>query len=197
MLLFKNKRKNDCFASLILTFNFVMKLPNYLFLCVLYLILLNFQNLIAKQNINYYLQEAYKNNPSINEQNNFIKINKLQKDLDYAQNSGFQVYLSANYLFAPYFNNSNGIISTNPDQAAIGYDAGITNGGLYSALFNVEKNIFNSPLKNALAQQRLIYDSSTKSNIELLKRDIKKQVIDQYLQTYLSFSLFYITNELI
>ncbi len=197
MLLFKNKRENDFFVFLILTLNFVMKLPNYLFLCVLCLVLLNFQNLVAKQNINYYLQEAYKNNPSINEQNNFMKINKLQKDLDYAQNSDFQVYLSANYLFAPYFNNSNGIINTNPDQTAIGYDVGITNGGLYSALFNVEKNIFNNPLKNALSQQRLIYDSSTKNNIELLKRDIKKQVIDQYLQSYLSDSLYKITNELI
>lgn len=68
-----------------------------------------------------------------------LRINSLQRDLDYAQTSGFQMYLSANYLFVPYFNNSGGIITSNPDQNAIGYDIGLTNGGLYSAQFNIEK----------------------------------------------------------
>ena len=58
--------------------------------------------------------------------------------------------ITGDYLFAPYFNNNGNLITTNPDPNAIGYDVGITNGGLYSALINVDKNIFNGHLLNAL-----------------------------------------------
>ncbi len=153
-------------------------------------------NLFAQYNLEFYLNAAYQNNPAIIEQQNLISINKLQVDLDYAKNSGFQMYLSANYLFAPYFNNSGGIITANPDANAIGYDVGITNGGLYSVQFNVEKNIFNGALTDALTNQRIISESTARNNIELLKRDLRKQVTDQYLQTYLSYQLYNMTKEL-
>ncbi len=154
-------------------------------------------NLFAQRSLDYYLNEAYQNNPAINEQQNFIRINSLQRDLDYAQTSGFQMYLSANYLFVPYFNNSSEIITSNPDQNAIGYDIGLTNGGLYSAQFNIEKNIFNGALSDALTKQRLIAENSANNNIELLKRDLPKQVTDQYLQTFLSYQLYKMSDELI
>jgi len=154
-------------------------------------------NLFAQRSLGYYLNEAYQNNPAINEQQNFIRINSLQRDLDYAQTSGFQMYLSANYLFVPYFNNSSGIITSNPDQNAIGYDIGLTNGGLYSAQFNIEKNIFNGALSDALTKQRLIAENSANNNIELLKRDLRKQVTEQYLQTFLSYQVYKMSDELI
>lgn len=154
-------------------------------------------NLFAQNSLDFYLKTAYKNNPAINEQNNLVTINNLQNDLDAAQTSGFQMYLSANYLFAPYFNNSSGIITSNPNPNSVGYDIGLTNGGLYSAQFNIEKNIFNGALKDALTKQRLIAENSANNNIELLKRDLRKQVNDQYLQTFLSNQLYKMTDELI
>lgn len=170
----------------------VLKMKKYIIITML----LFSANLFAQNNLEFYLNAAYQNNPAIIEQQNIISINKLQRDLDYAQNSGFQMYLSANYLFAPYFNNKGGIITANPDANAIGYDVGITNGGLYSAQFNVEKNIFNSALTDALTYQRTISESTAKNNIGLLKRDLRKQVTDQYLQTYLSYQLYNMTREL-
>lgn len=166
-----------------------------IFILVLFITITDNQ-IFAQKKLDYYLNAAYQNNPSIKEQINSIRINQLQRDLDYAQNSGFQIYLSANYLFAPYFNNSSGLISTNPDPNAIGYDAGITNGGLYSAQFNIEKNIFNGALNDALTKQRIITENTAKNNIELIKRDLRKQVTDQYLQTYLSYQLYNMTREL-
>lgn len=163
---------------------------------LLLLIILFSSEIFAQNNIDFYLSAAYQNNPAIIEQQNIISINKFQKDLDYAQNFGFRIYLSANYLFAPYFNNSSGLISTNPDPNAIGYDIALTSGGLYSAQLNIEKNIFNSALTDALSRQRVITESAAKNNIELLKRDLRKQVTDQYLQTYLSYQLYNLTNEL-
>lgn len=154
-------------------------------------------NLFAQRNLEFYIITAYQNNPSINEQQNLLRINSLQRDLDYAQTSGFQMYLSANYLFVPYFNNSGGIITSNPDQNAIGYDIGLTNGGLYSAQFNIEKNIFNGALNDALSNQRIISENKIKNDIELLKTDLSKQVTDQYLQSYLSHQLYNMTTELI
>lgn len=162
----------------------------------LLLIILFSSDFLAQNNLDFYLSAAYQNNPAIIEQQNTISINKLQRDLDYAQNSGFQMYLSANYLFAPYFNNSSGLITTNPDPNAIGYDIALTSGGLYSAQFNIEKNIFNGALTDALSRQRAITESAVINNIELLKRDLRKQVTDQYLQTYLSYQLYNLTNEL-
>lgn len=152
---------------------------------------------LAQRNLEFYLTAAYQNNPSIKEQQDFIRINNLQRDLDYAQTSGFQMYLSANYLFVPYFNNSSGIITSNPDQNAIGYDIGLTNGGLYSVQFNIEKNIFNGALTDALTKQRLIAENLAKTNIELLKRDLQKQVTEQYLQTFLFYQLYKMSDELI
>lgn len=164
---------------------------------ILILLILFTTNLLAQKNLEFYLSSAYQNNPEINEQKNLISINNLQKDLDFAQTSGFQMYLSADYIFVPYFNNSSGIITTNPDQNAIGYDIGLTNGGLYSAQFNIEKNIFTGALSDVLTKQRLIAEKSYNNNIALLKRDLRKQVTDQYLQTFLSHQLYKMTNELI
>ncbi len=153
-------------------------------------------SLFAQKNLEYYLLKAFENNPSIVEQRNQIQINDLQKDLDYAQNSAFQISLSSNYLFVPYFNNNGGIITTNPDPNAVGYDIGLTNGGLYSAQINIDKNIFNGVLTDALADQRRIQEQSIKNNVVLLKREINKQVTDQYLQSYLSLKLYEMTEEL-
>ncbi|AFH47888.1 Hypothetical protein IALB_0176 [Ignavibacterium album JCM 16511] len=168
----------------------------FILLIIIFFLSLLCNKSFAQRNLEFYLNTAYQNNPAINEQQNLIRFNNLQRELDYAQNSGFNMYLSANYLFVPYFNNSGGIITTNPDANAIGYDIGLTNGGLYSAQFNIEKNIFNGALNDALSNQRMISENKIKNDIELLKRELHKQVTDQYLQTYLSYQLYKMTNEL-
>ncbi len=162
---------------------------------IFYSVLLSI-NLFAQNNLDYYIGKAIENNPSLIELINQIQINDLQKDLDFAQNSALQISLSSNYLFVPYFNNNNGIITTNPDPNAIGYDIGITNGGLYSTQLNINKNIFNGAVNEAIANQRTIQNESISNNIELLKREITKQVTYQYLQSYLFLKLYEMTNEL-
>lgn len=153
-------------------------------------------NLFGQKNLDYFINNVIKNDASLNELKNQLQINKLQKDLDYAQSSGFQIYLTGNYLFAPYFNNGGRIINTSPDPNAIGYDVGITNGGFYSAQVNVDKNIFNGAFVDALSSQRMIFEEATNNNISLMKRELIKQITDQYLQTYLSFKLYKKSDEL-
>lgn len=161
------------------------------------LFLISTQSLLAQNDLNFYLKKAYENSPALKELKNLKTVAKLQNDSNYSQNFAYRVYLSADYLFAPYFNNNGKIISSNPDPKAIGYDAGVTNGGLYSAQFNIEKNIFNSALRDALTKQRFIAENSANNNIKLLERDLRKQVTDQYLQTFLSYQLYKLSDELI
>lgn len=110
-------------------------------------------SLTAQNNLQFYLNTAKQNSPTLKENTNLLRINELNKSLNESQYMLPQISLTSNYLFAPYFNNNGKIISANPDPNAIGYDAGITNGGLYSAQINIEKNIFNGGFTAALQNQ--------------------------------------------
>lgn len=151
----------------------------------------------AQSDLQFYLNAAFQNNPVMKENSNLIRIGELDKSLTQAQYSLPQISLTSNYLFAPYFNNNGKIVSANPDPNAIGYDAGITNGGLYSAQINVEKNIFNGGLKNALEKQIAIQQEQYKYNYELEQRNLQKQITEQYLSAYKSLMLYNLSKEIL
>jgi outer membrane protein TolC len=165
--------------------------------CGLILILFPFNLIFGQTNLNYFINQAINNSPVINNYNNLGLINNLQKQLDEAQNSAFKVYLTGNYLFAPYFNNNGHLVTTNPSPEAIGYDVSITNGGQYSALLNVDKNIFNGGLLDALQRQRNIEGKTYKNKTEEEEHSLRKQVTDQYLNTYQSLELYNISKEIL
>lgn len=144
----------------------------------------------GQYNLNYFLKTAEKNSPVIKVYNNSFAINELQWKINKARNTSFQVSATGNYLFAPYFNNNGHLLSTSPGPGAYGYDVGITNGGLYSALLNIDKNILNGPMLNALEQHRNVSDKRLKNKIAVAKHSLRKQVTDQYI-TALKSLLFY------
>ena len=137
--------------------------------------------LFAQYNLNHFVNKAFNNSPVLKDYQNLGQINNLQSRFDEAENSAIQVSLTANYLFAPYFNNNGKLLSTNPDPNAIGYDASITNGGLYSTQINFEKYIFNSGLMNALNLQRATLNKSYENKSSEEKHALRKAVTDQYL----------------
>lgn len=151
----------------------------------------------AQHSLDYFLNKGINNAPSLTEYRNLQDINNIQRELNTAENSAFNVFLSADYLFAPYFNNNGNLISTSPDPKAIGYDIGITNGGLYSAQINVEKNIFNGGLIDALQNQNTIQGEQYNYSYKLEKHNLEKQIIDQYLSSYKSFLLFELSKEIV
>ena len=150
----------------------------------------------AQYNLNYFIDKAMNNSPVVKDFGNLYLINNLQKKLDYAQNSAFQVYLSSNLLFSPYFNNNGVLFTPNPDPNAIGYDAAVTNGGLYSAQINLEKNIFNGGLLNALNAQRQAQGESYNNKTKEEKHSIEKQVTDQYLNTLQYLQLYRLSKSI-
>ena len=163
---------------------------------LLFLLLFLSKLVFCQYNLDHFINEALNNSPQIKNYSSLFLINDLQKKLDEAQNSAFQVYLTGDYLFAPYFNNNGKLISTNPDPKAIGYDAGITNGGEYSALLNVDKNIFNGPLLDALKEQRNIQGKGFENKLDEEKHSLRKQVTDQYLSALQYLHIYNLEKEI-
>ena len=159
---------------------------------ICFIIICSANLLFAQYNLDYFVNKALINSPVLKDYQNLGQINNLQSQLDEAENSAFKVSLTADYLFAPYFNNNGKILSTNPDPKAIGYDVGITNGGLYSTQINFEKNIFNGGVLDALRMQRANLNKSYENRSGEEKHALKKEVTDQYLsalQAQLLYSL--------
>jgi outer membrane protein TolC len=151
----------------------------------------------AQYNIDYFVEKAMQNSPVLKDYQNSILSNNLQSNLNEAENSAFKIFLSADYLFAPYFNNNGQLISTNPDPQAIGYDVGITNGGLYSAQLNVEKNILNGGLLDALQNQNKLQNKQYSYSYDLEKHNLQKQITDQYLTSYKSLLLYELSKDIV
>jgi outer membrane protein TolC len=140
--------------------------------------------LIAQHNLDYYLGEAFKNNPALNEYENLIKMRELDNLLVDAEYIYPKVSLTSSFLFSPYFNNNGKLISISPEEQAIGYDVGITNGGLYSVLINVEKNIFNGYTVDAYNNQADLQIKTEENNIEILKHNLTRDITEQYLNAH-------------
>ena len=91
------------------------------------------------KNVAYFLNEGLKNNPSLIENNNLQQFFQIQNEIITAQNKKPQISFTADYLFVPTFFSNGRVISVtaNPSPKAFGYDAALTNGGLYAAQINL------------------------------------------------------------
>lgn len=154
-------------------------------LAILFIII--FQSNYAQQRtLSYYQNVAQTNSPEIKENINLQKFNLLQGDLIRAQFQKPQVNFTADYLFAPFFFNNGKLVSitSNPSSKAIGYDAALTDGGLYAAQIGVTKSVFNRKTINALLTQTTIENKSIQFNQTQLQHDLEKNVNDQYIAVY-------------
>ncbi len=151
----------------------------------------------SQNNLDYFLNKALNHSPVLKDYQNLGEINNLQFQLNEAANSAFKISLTADYLFAPYFNNNGKLLSTNPDPKAIGYDVGITNGGLYSTQINFEKNIFNGGVIDALRLQRKALNKSYKNNSDEEKHTLTKVVTDQYLSALQDQLLYTLSTDIV
>ncbi len=157
------------------------------YVVVVFFLLVQVQRCWAQEkSLGHFLTNAEENAPGLLENANLQKIGELQMNIIEAQNRAFQVSASSEVLVAPYFN-SNGRfldVTTNPSINAIGYDVGITNGGLYSAQVNITKNIFNKTIVENLLFQNRLANGSLALGREELARNLVKNVADLYVFTY-------------
>jgi hypothetical protein len=147
------------------------------------ILLLAITSTFAQYSLEYYSVKAVENSPALKESQSFQAVNQLQQKLNRAENSAFQVSLSGNYVFTPYFNNNGHLVTTDPSPQAVGYDINLYDGGLYSAQLNLERNILNGGLMKVLDHQIQLQDKNLLYSFELEKHTLQKQVADQYLNT--------------
>ena len=172
--------------------SFVKKIYQSFFSLMIFMALAN-----AQYNVQYFVERANANSPSMHAMQNESISNKLQAQRNDAENSATHVSLSAEYLFAPYFNNNRLYVSSNPDPDAIGYDIGITNGGLYSAQLNLEKSIFNFAAAGALEKTIQADNNTAEHGLKVEQHAITKQVTDLFLAAQQAQQLLIVSGEIL
>jgi len=138
----------------------------------------------SQNRLSEYIESARNNNPEIIRLQQQIKILELGKQSIRAMIQAPKGYLTSEIAITPYLNNKGQLFSTNPVPTAVGYDVGITNGGLYSALMNVDVPLFvKKTTQNALHWQD--------QQINALKIKLRNQHYRlQYKLTDLYYSAF-------
>lgn len=144
--------------------------------------------------LNQYVDSARVNNPQIIQLKKQIGILELGKKSIKAIYKSPKGYLSSEVELTPYFNNNGNVFTTNPSPNAYGYDVSISNGGLYSALMNVDVPVFvKKTTENALNWQEVKINAL---KIKLKNSDfaLKQQVANLYYNA-LSAQLAYQTQQ--
>lgn len=153
---------------------------------VLFFILLGCAANAQKKQLDFFISEGLKNNPALLENTNLQQYFKIQNEFIAAQNTKPQVSFTADYLFAPYFfDNGRPIsITQNPSSKAFGYDASLSNGGLYAAQLNVSLPLFNTSIVKRLYEQNKIQGDISNYSRKQTEHDLTRAIIDQYIITY-------------
>lgn len=157
----------------------------YILITALFLCLFR-QGYSQQLSLDYFINNALKNDPSIRQNVNQQQIYGLQSQLINAQNKSPQVNFTSDYLFAPFFGSDGKAISitTNPSPNAYGYDVGLTNGGTYATQLNVSIPLLNKKTISALQNQntnQAAINANTKGQLE---HDLRKNITDQYIQVF-------------
>ncbi len=172
-----------------------MSLEKYLFLLFLSNIFTSQFAVAQKRDLNYYLAAAYSNNPTLKENLNQQKYTLLQNELNTIIYRKPQVFLTSDYLFAPFFFNKGHFISvtSNPENKAFGYDVALSNGGVYAAQLNFATLLFTSRIIKPYNEQAATQKNILQNNSRQLIHDLDKTVSDQYISTYqLQQQVFYL-----
>lgn len=157
---------------------------------LIFAVLLTFEACFAQaqstRSLDYYLQIAGTYSPELKENLNLQKTNILQADLIRSQLRKPQISVSADYLFAPFFFNNGQFISITPTPSseAYGYDAGISNGGLYSGLLNIAYPIFNGSIYKATSGQIEVQNKILKNSSSIALHNLENNVNAQYITIY-------------
>jgi len=91
-----------------------------------------------------------------------------------------KAFISSEVLVAPYLNNGGKIIDIAPLDKAIGYDIGITNGGLYSLLFNLQLPLLKGKQVMHLQEQNKVEVERLKTRLKLIEAELSQSIGSRY-----------------
>ncbi len=150
-----------------------IKSPGIKLICFAFAIFFLFQSVLYSQtrNLKFYIDNAIKTSPVINENKLLLTTHNIRKELVRSGVSRPRLFTTANYLFAPTF-------------GEFGYDSAVTNGGLYSALLNFELPLFTGYTSDSKLEDIANEQNIFTNNIIATEHEISKNVTEQYIKTY-------------
>ena len=128
------------------------------------------ETIAQNYDLNYYLETAFKNNPTLKDYQNRISI----LNIDSARiSAGYMPQLSAtsNNTFAPVVN-------------GYGYDMALNNGGSFNQFINLNKAFSGNKNKTAQYKTVQIQKDSISNEARIFELDIKRNITNQYLIVY-------------
>ena len=128
------------------------------------------QDSLARQPLNYYLDEGLANSPLLKENSNSLRLNRLDSLINIAVNKPY-VQAIGQFLYAP----------SSPN---FGYDQNVVTNQQYTGLVQANRNILYR--KNLRIQNNLnaaLHDS-IRNTVRISQNDLQKAIIDLYLTAY-------------
>lgn len=128
------------------------------------------QDTLRRRTLEYYLEEGLANSPLLQENANALYINRLDSLLNVAATKPY-VQAIGQFLYAPAGQNW-------------GYDNNTTNGGQYTGIVQVSRNLFyrrNLRIRNGLNSALA---DSVRNTVRINDNDLQKAIVDLYLTAY-------------
>ena len=140
------------------------------------------QDSLQRRSLGFYLEQGLLNSPLLKENTNAIGLNRLDSLLNVAVNK-------------PYLQGIGQVLYA-PANQRFGYDQNNTNGGLYSGIVQVNRNLLYR--KNLRIQNNLnaALRDSLVNTIRINQNDLQKSIIDLYLIAYQDYQQMTIFNDL-
>lgn len=156
--------------------NIFIKIRNWHLIGVLVLLMF-LPGITSGQNtLNAFIDSALIHNPNAVSINTQIHSYQFDNEMISAILRSPKAFISSEVQLAPYLNNNGKLIDTTPLDKAIGYDVGITNGGLYSLLFNLELPLLKGKQVLHIQAQNQVEMDKLKTQLKLIENDLRHTI---------------------
>ena len=96
-----------------------------------------------------------------------------------------KAFVSSEVLVTPYLNNDGKLIDIAPSSKAIGYDINISNGGLYSLLFNLQLPLLKGKQVLHLQEQNKVQVEKLQTQLKLIENELRHTIGSLYFDALL------------
>lgn len=134
----------------------------------------------GQASLQVFLDSAITNNPEAISIKTQIRSYQFDDQMISAILRSPKAFISSELLVAPYLNNNGKFIDIAPSNKAIGYDIGITNGGLYSLLFNLQLPLLKGRQVIHLQEQNQVEVERLKTRLSLIENEVKRSIGSMY-----------------
>ncbi len=134
----------------------------------------------AQETLQSFLDSAIINNPEAVSIQTQIHSYQYDDQMISAILQSPKAFVSSEVLVSPYLNNNGKLIDIAPADKAIGYDIGITNGGLYSLLFNLQLPLLKGKQVGHLQEQNQVEVEKLKTRLKLIEIEVNRTIGSAY-----------------